>query len=361
MGQRDWRNVCCCVSDVALSPLPVRRVVVRRSGHAADAVKALRRRSIVPRTRAVLPVQRGDHANIGGIMSDKTRREHLKTLLGMAALGGTPLAALAAPPAKPQEAVAPQGFGYRIEHVSYSDQGGRPDGVQVMVNRRHVYVGHMFNDGVTILDATDPRKLKPVGFFSAGAGTRTHQLQTAEDMLLLANGANIVAMQSYDGMRGYFENNLVDSITNRKKFRSGLSIHDISKPGEMREIAFLEIPGFGINRLWWTGGRYAYLATHFEGFTDHVLAIVDLQNITKPEIVSKWWLPGMHRAGGEPNTLEKGKRVALHHMIVAGDRGYGAWRDGGVTIHDLRGKTKTKLLSRLNWSPPFSGGTHTPP
>ena len=28
-----------------------------------------------------------------------------------------------------------------------------------------------------------------------------------------------------------------------KTFRSGLSIHDISKPGEMREIAFLEMPG----------------------------------------------------------------------------------------------------------------------
>jgi hypothetical protein len=35
-------------------------------------------------------------------------------------------------------------------------------------------------------------------------------------------------MQSYDNIRGYFENALADSITNRKKFRSGLSIHDIS-------------------------------------------------------------------------------------------------------------------------------------
>ena len=112
-----------------------------------------------------------------------------------------------------------------------------------MVNRRHVYVGHMFSDGVTILDATDPRRLKPVGFFTAGVNTRTHHLQVADDLMLLANGANIVAMQSYDNLRGYFENALVDSITNKKKFRSGLSIHDISRPGEMREIAFLEIPG----------------------------------------------------------------------------------------------------------------------
>src|SRR5215510_5218936 len=296
-----------------------------------------------------------------------TRREYLKGVLGLAVSAATPFNVRAAERIGSSTAsqdsptsIPSNGIGRRIRHVSYSDQGGRPDGVQIMVNRRHIYVGHMFNDGVTILDAADPRRLKPVGFFTAGAGTRTHHLQVSDDLLLLANGANIVAMQSYDNMRGYFENALADSITNKKKFRSGLSIHDISKPADMREIAFLEIPGFGINRLWWTGGRYAYLAVHFDGYTDHILAIVDLQNITKPEIVSKWWLPGMHRAGGEASTLAPGKRVALHHMIVAGNLGYGAWRDGGFTIHDLSDRTKPKLLSRINWSPPFPGGTHTP-
>ena len=217
----------------------------------------------------------------------------------------------------------------------------------------------MFSNGVTILDAADPRRLKPVGFFTGGDYTRTHHLQVAEDMLLLANGANIVAMQSYDNLRGYFENALADSITNRKKFRSGLSIHDISRPAEMKEIAFLEMQGFGINRLWWPGGRYAFVAAHFDGFTDHILCIVDLKNITKPEIVSRWWLPGMNRAAGETPTLSTGRRAALHHMLTAGNRGYGAWRDGGLTVHDISDPTKPTLLSHINWSPPFPGGTHT--
>jgi hypothetical protein len=287
-------------------------------------------------------------------MASISRREHLKGLLALAASCAPAVTHTAADPPVPS-----RGIGRRIRHISYSDQGGRPDGVQVMANRRHIYVGHMFSDGVTILDAADSRRLKPVGFFTAGVNTRTHHLQIADDLLLLANGANIVAMQSYDNLRGYFENALVDSITNRKKFRSGLSIHDISKPAEMREIAFLEMPGFGINRLWWPGGRYAYVSAHFDGFTDHILCIVDLRELTKPEIVSRWWLPGMHRAGGETPTWPQGRRVALHHMIVAGDRGYGAWRDGGLTIHDISDPTKPQLLSRINWSPPFPGGTHT--
>src|SRR5436853_7454221 len=176
-----------------------------------------------------------------------TRREQMKALLGL----GVSFTLPQAPQAPPGGAVPPEGLGRRIRHLAYSDIGGRPDSVQIMLNRRHLYVGNMFSNGLTILDAADPRRLKPVGFFTGGDYTRTHHLQVAEDLLLLANGANIVAMQSYDNIRGYFENALADSITNRKKFRSGLSIHDISRPAEMREIAFLEMPGLGINRLWW--------------------------------------------------------------------------------------------------------------
>ena len=291
-----------------------------------------------------------------------TRREHMKGLGLAAAALGTPLGAgahAAGQAGQPSPPIPPQGIGSRIRHLSYSDQGGRPDGVQVMVNRGHVYVGHMFSDGVTILDASDPRRLKPVAFFTAGSGTRTHHLQVAADVMLLANGANIVSMQSYDNMRGYFENNLADSITNRRKFRSGLSIHDISRPAEMKEIAFLEMPGFGINRLWWPGGRYAYVSAHFDGFIDHILCVVDLNNLTRPEIVSRWWMPGMNRAAGETPPLPAGRRMALHHMITAGDRGYAAWRDGGLTIHDISDPARPTLVSRINWSPPFPGGTHT--
>jgi hypothetical protein len=258
--------------------------------------------------------------------------------------------------------------------------GGRPDSVQVMLHRRHLYVGHMFSNGVTILDASDPRRVRPVGFFTGGDQTRTHHLQTSNDLLLLANGANIVAMQSYDNLRGYFENSLADSITNRKKFRSGLSIHDISRPSEMREISFLEMPGLGVNRLWWPGGRYAYVSAHFDGFTDHILCVVDLNTITKPEIVARWWLPGMNRGAGEASIQEPGRRVALHHMLTAEFRnpasapapgapadkgagvhvmGFGAWRDGGLTVHDLSDPAKPRLVSHVNWSPPFPGGTHT--
>jgi len=196
---------------------------------------------------------------------------------------------------------------------------------------------------------------------AAAPNTRTHHFQTAGDYMLMANGANVVRLQSYDNTRDYFENTLADTIDRSQPFRSGLSIFDIgTNPAEPREIAFLEMPGIGINRLWWTGDRYAYISAHLDGFTDAILLIVDVNDITNPEIVSQWWLPGMNRAAGEELDSPPGKRYALHHMIVAGNRGYSAWRDAGFTIHDLTDKSNPTLLSHINWSPPYPGGTHTP-
>src|SRR5438477_4204972 len=137
----------------------------------------------------------------GQDMAKITRRNCGKGLVGLAALACGPGQAGAQ-----DNRIPPQGVAKRFRHLSYSDIGGRPDSVQVMFNRRHLYVGHMFSNGVTILDATDPRNLKPVNFLTGGDYTRTHHLQVSGDLLLLANGANVVAMQSYDDVRGYFEN-----------------------------------------------------------------------------------------------------------------------------------------------------------
>jgi hypothetical protein len=285
-----------------------------------------------------------------------TRRTHLAGLAGAAVTAALPRRSRA------QEAtvIPPQGVARNFRHISYSDQGGRPDGVQIMMYRGYLYVGHMFSDGVTVLDASDPRNLRPLHYFTTAPNTRTHHLQVAEGLMLLANGANIVRMQSYDNARDYFENTLADTIDNELPFRAGLSIFDIeTNPAEPREIAFLQMPGIGINRLWWAGGPYAYVSAHLDGFTDCILVIVDVRDPLHPEIVSRWWLPGMHRAGGEQLTSPPGKRYALHHMIVAGDRGYSAWRDAGFTIHDISDASNPRLLSHINWSPPYPGGTHT--
>ena len=120
------------------------------------------------------------------------------------------------------------------------------------------------------------------------------------------------------------------------------------------------MPGFGAHRTWWVGAHYAYVSVHFEGFIDHVLAVIDVSDPVRPKLAARWWLPGMNRAGGETPPPSFGKRTALHHLISAGNLGYAAWRDGGFTIHDLSDPPNPKLISHRNYAPPFGGGAHTP-
>ncbi len=42
--------------------------------------------------------------------------------------------------------------------IGHSDQGGRPDGVQIMVHRGYAYIGHMFSKGFSVVDVRDAKR-----------------------------------------------------------------------------------------------------------------------------------------------------------------------------------------------------------
>src|SRR3984893_17817090 len=79
--------------------------------------------------------------------------------------------------------------------ISHSDQGGRGDGVQVMVNKGFAYIGHGFSNGITIIDVRDPKQPKTVDFLPCPPNTRAHHLQTHGDLLLAVNGPSVWTMQ----------------------------------------------------------------------------------------------------------------------------------------------------------------------
>jgi len=159
--------------------------------------------------------------------------------------------------------------------------------------------------------------------------------------------------------KAYFSGSSADAVK-EQTFTTGLRVYDLSRPEAPREIGFMPTDGMGPHRIWYVGGRYAYLSIHFADFSDHVLAIVDMADPTKPHVVGKFWLPGMWTGGGETPIWPKGRRYALHHALVAGNLAYSAWRDGGLAVIDVADPTKPKLLCHRNWDPPFGGGTHSP-
>ena len=247
-----------------------------------------------------------------------------------------------------------------IKFVSHSDLGGRGDGVQIMVHRGHAYVGHGFSNGITTVDVRDARNPKVVDFIACPPGTRAFHLQTHDDLLLAVNAPSVWTMQEFQNDKAYFGGSPTDSLKDRTRFTAGIRVYDISRPEEPREIGFMPVDGLGPHRLWYTGGRYAYASIHFADFTDHIFAVIDLADPTQPQVVGRWWLPGMWRAGGETPNWPTGKRYALHHGLLAGTLVYAAWRDGGLTVLDVADPTRPKLVAHRNTDPPFGGGTHSP-
>ncbi|MEQ9912537.1 LVIVD repeat-containing protein [Pectobacterium polaris] len=246
--------------------------------------------------------------------------------------------------------------------IGHSDQGGRPDGVQVMVHRGYAYIGHMVSQGVSIVDVRDAKNPKLAGFIAAPPGTWNIHLQTHNDLLLVVNARDLFADASFAEEKVYYTRSVADTVSTKqqgKSWSAGLRIFDISTPDKPREISFLPLDGIGIHRIWYVGGRWAYVSALLDGYSDYIFLTIDLADPQRPEVAGRYWLPGMHTAGGETASWPEGKRYALHHAIISGDTAYGSWRDGGLTLLDVSDRTNPQLISHRNWSPPFGGGTHT--
>ncbi len=246
-----------------------------------------------------------------------------------------------------------------IDFVSYSDQGGRGDGVQIMVQNGHAYIGHMFSNGITVMDVSDPKNPRPVNFLPTPPNTWSLHLQAHENLLLAINAVNIYSPNIRIDKTDYYSQSFADTFGQQDlQYAAGLRIYDISQPAHPREISFMPVEGFGLHRIWYVGGRYAYASASLTGYTDHIFIVIDLADLAHPQVVGRWWIPGMWRAGGETPTWP-GRRYAMHHAIISGTTAYGSWRDGGLTVLDVSDPTKPALLAHRNWCPPFGGGTHT--
>ena len=246
--------------------------------------------------------------------------------------------------------------------VGHSNQGGRGDGLQVMVHRGYAYVGHPWSAGFTIADVRDPKRPGETWFIPAPPNTWTIHLQTHGDLLLVVHALDVFARMKLADEKAYYGRSVGDALgeAQSRDWSAGVAIYDIARPQAPRQIGFFPIAGVGAHRIWHDGGRYAYVSALLDGFADYILLIVDIADPTRPIEAGRYWLPGLNRAAGETPDWPSDHRYALHHALVAGDTAYACWRDGGLTILDVADKAKPRLIAHRNWSPPFGGGTHSP-
>ena len=259
---------------------------------------------------------------------------------------------------------------HNMRLVGYSDQGGRPDGVQIMVHRGHAYIGHMFSKGFSVVDVRDPKNPRAVNYLPAPPGTWNIHLQAHDDLLLVINAKDMFAAAEFADEKAYYKGQLgqvvgtaqakpVDAKQQATRdWTPGLAVYDISKPAEPRRIGFMAVEGGGIHRVWYTGGRWAYASALIDGFTDYIFITIDMADPAKPREAGRWWIPGMNTAVGEAPDWPGTRCYGLHHAIINGDTAYAAWRDAGMVVLDVADRSKPKLIVHRDGAPPFGGGTH---
>jgi hypothetical protein len=92
--------------------------------------------------------------------------------------------------------------------IGHCDQGGRPDGVQIMVHRGYAYVGHMFSKGFSVVDVRDAKRPRAVNYLAAPPGTWNIHLQTHDDLLLVINAKDMFAAAEFADEKAYYKGQL---------------------------------------------------------------------------------------------------------------------------------------------------------
>jgi hypothetical protein len=229
-----------------------------------------------------------------------------------------------------------QASGLRL--IGHHDLGGYGDGMQVLREGDALYVGHFGPSGMgtSILDARDPTDLRLVEQWPAPQGSHTHKVQVAEGLLLV----------NQERFRG------------GDPYAAGIAVYSLEDPLAPRPIGYFRSTGYGVHRIVWMGGGYAYVSAIPDGFDDRIFVIVDMRDPEHPVEAGRWWWPGMHRGGGETPTWPADARYAAHHALLDEDGlAYLGFDDAGMVVLDLSDPAEPKQLANLQWEGVHS--THT--
>ncbi len=128
-----------------------------------------------------------------------------------------------------QPLVQPE-YSRNMRLIGHSDQGGRPDGVQVMVHRGYAYIGHMVSQGFSIVDVRDAKDPKPAGFVPAPPGTWNVHLQAHDDLLLVINARDLFADVRFADEKVYYTRAISQTVSSSdlRGWSAGMRIFDIS-------------------------------------------------------------------------------------------------------------------------------------
>jgi hypothetical protein len=225
-----------------------------------------------------------------------------------------------------------------------------PGAGQVYVAGNYAYVGHIPNRaqlGTSILDVSDPREPRVVSQIHLDdPRSHSHKARVIGDLMIVNSEQNGPGRQQAD-LQG--DANTYDG--------GGFRIYDVSSRAKPKLVCFKKTAGRGVHRFD-MDERYAYISTEMQGYVGNILVIYDLRDPSRPEEVSRWWLPGQHVAGGEKPHWP-GRRNRLHHALRSGERLWAGCWHGGLRVIDISDIRAPRTIGEYNYHPPFPEPSHT--
>ena len=96
-------------------------------------------------------------------------------------------------------------YAQNMRMIGFSDQGGRPDGQQIMVHRGCAYIAHVCSRGFGIVDVGDPTHPRAVNYIENPLNTRSLDLQVHDDLLLLVHARDMFTQPEMADERNYYK------------------------------------------------------------------------------------------------------------------------------------------------------------
>ena len=244
-----------------------------------------------------------------------------------------------------------------LAHHTLNGFGGMGEGLSIQIapdGRRILWAAHeSAPKNFTGIDVTDPRNPRVI------VQTELPERFMRSNSLELVGNTLAVAYQ----------------VQQPGQAPAGFELFDVSRPEEPKSISFFDASGphsRGVHQLWFADGEYVHMAAGAADFTprnqldDQCYRSVDVRNPSKPVEVGRWWLPGTREGDSEPpperHAPGKDFGFRAHNTNVypqRPDRCYLGYLDAGMFIMDISDKSRPKVISRWDNSPPYVGFTHT--
>ena len=210
--------------------------------------------------------------------------------------------------------------------------------------------------GVLIADVHDPANVKPVSFIPCKPGTRCPYVRV--------NAKRHILVATHDTNRDNPRQPPAGQAA-----QAGVGFYDISNPRQPKGLGFLVTRENGATHGFEIDDRYVYTCANTPDTKDpkfgggnQELVIVDYSEPAHPTLVSTLHIQGQHAGEAfEPrdqrNPDGTPQHIWCHEIALHKDRLYIAWRDAGLVIVDVSTPATPRVISRLDYVPPFSGGS----